>query len=158
MKEPATIRSVNPGYYEEHFDGDTFWVYFDYETGGTQGFGGYKLDKDLCHKVMFEICDVFEVTDVRQLVGKKCNVLRHFSEWNAAIDGIEVPETGKIWLMAKFLERNGFKTKDAFDKKVASIKSNIEHLKLQVAEQEEILKTIASRYETWEENLKGVKK
>ena len=69
-------------YGKEDHDILTCSIGIDFD-GSHQGFGGLCLDEKVGPDFVNSICELFDVSFLKDIVGKKVYALRCFSDWNA---------------------------------------------------------------------------
>lgn len=152
-REPGTIRAVKLEAYRGGPDDppDTAWVFMDFDAGSSQGFGGLYLNSpEVVDGWVKHFTEAFGVKKYEDLVGKKCYALRSFGGWNEPIHGLETLD-GKRVTVNTFRKSVGFEVKETeMQRKVRDIKTSIERMKRQIAEQEENLATVNEGYKEWD--------
>lgn len=89
-REEATVESVTPPTREDH-GALVCTVLFKLGDGGSfQEWQSVVLSDDTAQLYVDELCRVFGVERLDSIVGKRCAVLRSFSEYNELIEGVEV--------------------------------------------------------------------
>lgn len=147
-KQPITITSVR--FEKGERSPYDVWVYCDFENGGTQGFGGFVLDKPLAKTYAQEICEVFGVKKFKNLKGLKGFALYSFGEWNDPIEGLEAP-SGKRFTISGFRKRHfPDKFKSALEEEQESLRLDIQWATRRIAECNAKLKTLNDNYIDWE--------
>jgi hypothetical protein len=89
-REEATVESVTPPTREDH-GALVCTVLFKLGAGGSfQGWQSVILSDDTAQLYVDELCRVFGVESLADIAGKRCAVLRSFSDYNEMIEGVEV--------------------------------------------------------------------
>lgn len=143
-REHGTIEAVRTGQ-DDH--GISTWLYIRGQRG-TQGFGGYVLDK---HQEAWngELCALFGVSKLDDLVGKHCFALRAFSGWNEPIEGIEAGD-GRRFVATDFWRRHlGKPVVSVLEKRRASIEGEINHHTRRINDETRTLARLEADYVEW---------
>jgi hypothetical protein len=141
----GTIREVRTGYEDGRFV--TTWVFVDLDDGGTQGFGGWSLAE---HQEAWnaELCALFGVSKLDDLVGKHCWALRSFSGWNEQIEGLEGTD-GKRLVATAFWRKRLPAVQSVLEKRRESIERDIAHHTRRIKEQTHTLARLENDYVEW---------
>lgn len=91
--------TVARAYVEEGDRGiQTVWVHIGFPSG-QQGFGGIHLGlaphNPLVRSFVRDLCEAFDVDDIKKLEGKACYALRCFNHFSDFIEGIVEAELAK---------------------------------------------------------------
>src|SRR5437762_1056285 len=123
-REYGTIESA----YLDDADGrcDTVWLSISF-GGGAQGFGGYVLNQ-WRDEWIAELCALFGVSSLKDLVGKHCWALRSFSDWNENIEGVENTDGRRFTATAFFRKRQPEKTIGVLERRRESLVSCVASL------------------------------
>jgi hypothetical protein len=123
-------------------------VYLEFDSGGIQGFGGLSLNKEESGpRFARAISNIFDVTYLNDIIGKKCWVLFPFGYYNETIEGIET-EYGRVTLTG-FLRKYDPNFKSPLDFELARQRGNIEHAVRQLSQAVEKLKVLDKIYKDW---------
>ncbi len=103
VREAATVSYVRYGEHE-HYGIHTLEMGFNLEAG-HQGLGGLSVDPETSGPAMVaDICRLFHVSDLDEVKGRTCFVLRCWPTYNEPIEGIEVD--GVRWTLTDFQRRH----------------------------------------------------
>ncbi|MBX3216911.1 MAG: hypothetical protein KF850_33070 [Labilithrix sp.] len=150
-RQYGTIESVRTG--DEDGRWETTWLFVKF-GGSVQGFGGYFL-KEHREKWNAELCALFGVSKLDELVGKRCWALRCFSGWNEPIEGLENAE-GQRFVATDFFRRHLSKpVESVIAKRRESIESSIASLTRRINDETRILARLESDYVEWATVLSG---
>ena len=145
-RQHGTIESVRTG------DDDgrmvTTYLFINLTNGGRQGFGGYVLNEN-AEKWNGEICALFGVATLDDLVGKHCWALRAFSGWSENIEGIEASD-GKRFVATDFWRRTLTEpVPDPLEKARESCQREIAHFTRRINEETRRLAGLEMDYVEW---------
>lgn len=147
-KELGTIKDARV--YVEHRDILTSYITIDFDSGGTQGFGGLNLgNKKIAKSYTDDICKAFGVKNLEDIVGMKCYALRNFSTWNEIICGLETLDgkrfTHYAWRKKMFPEH----TKHPLAEKLESLNDDLEYFKKKIEQTELEIAGISEKFVDW---------
>lgn len=87
-KEFGTIRGVFFG--ADDAGDSTIWLNIaGIDQSWVRKFGGLSLTKELVEDLAKELMNLYDVSDIKDLVNKKCKVLLSNTVWGTLIEGIE---------------------------------------------------------------------
>jgi hypothetical protein len=95
-----------------------------------------------------DLCSVFGVKKLTDLVGKKCYALRCFDELHTPIEALEAP-SGARFVLTTWRKKHFPETKDPLAGKRESIEGNISFLQRRVAEEKTRLAELDKNYHEW---------
>lgn len=130
----------------------TCFVYVDYDNGSCQGFGGLCLGADYGLDYVKSLCDTFGVERLEDLAGMRCNILRNFTDYNASIEGLEDPDTGKRFTLTKWRRKHWSyeESSTPYHRERARLESDIQQAYRTIEDRQEKLKTLDARYVDWD--------
>lgn len=146
-REKGKIASVSYGRDHDH-DVLTFWAMIEF-PGSGQGFGGIVLDEKLGPDFRREICRVFEVATVNDLVGLDCYALRCFAINNEPIEGLEAM-SGQRFTLNAWRRRHFPETESILVARRRRMLGEIDSLNRRIYEITRDAKTLEERFVTWE--------
>jgi hypothetical protein len=118
------------------------------DMGYTQSFGNLCLDKE--NKVpafVGAIENLFNVSDIKNIIGKKCYALYSFGKWNEPIEGIEYK--GKRFTLTGFRKSLGEDAESPLTYRIISIEREITQAKQRILDREAELEVISKDYKDW---------
>lgn len=124
------------------------WVHIDF-GGSHQGFGGLVLNDELVSSFVAALAHTFGVTTKESLVGMKCFALRCWGFHNDTIEGLQSEATGKIMTITNWLRANGLPCRSPMEKRVESIRSDIQWARRRIEEETNELVKINDGYIDW---------
>jgi len=147
-KELGTIRDARV-FVEDHGI-LTSYITIDFDSGGTQGFGGLCLNnKKTAKSYTDDICKIFGVKNLEDIVGMKCYALRNFDTWNEIISGIETLDgkrfTHYAWRKKMFPNY----VKHPLAEKLESLNRDLEYLKKRIVQTELEIASISEKFVDW---------
>jgi hypothetical protein len=144
-RQHGTIESVRYG--DDDGRCDTCWIFVNF-GGSVQGFGGYVLNEHL-GAWNAELCKLFDVAAVDELVGKNCWALRSFSGWNEPIEGLETVDGRRFIATAFWRPRLGRPVQSVLAKRRESIESSIASLTRRINDETRTLARLEADYVEW---------
>lgn len=116
--------------------------------GSHQGFQAC-VDEKLGPKMVEEVCALFGVQTVDQLVGRQCFVLRNFPYWNESIEGFEVD--GKRWTRTGCVRRHAPEhARDPLEAREEGVRAHIAALAESIQRQTNELRKLRGDFVAWE--------
>lgn len=148
-REPAVIAKVFAGKEPDH-QIETVIVSMEGPTGGWgQGFGCLALTPEARADFVRELCALFRVSDAKQLVGRRCDVLRCFDGLNEPIEGLEVD--GRRFTLSRFIAKHWPEKAETRLQRARNAEySEIAWARRRIQEAEKRLRDIDARYVDWE--------
>jgi hypothetical protein len=147
VKEKGIVESVSVG--KEDHGVNTVWVFLKFNCSG-QGFGGLCLDGGPIQKDFIkEICNLFEVTNINDIVGKKCYALRCFDHFGSNIEGLMVGKK-KFTLTSWRRKHWPDETKTPLETKIDRLYSDIRWAERRIVEAKKELMVVKNKYVDWE--------
>lgn len=147
-RQAAKVSSVYNG--REDHGIKTISVVIDYEEGGTQGFGNLFLnDDDLRKSFINDLCDTFDVDDLKDMVGKKCFALFSFGRWNETIEGLEHADSGNRFVLTTWRKKHFKDIKNPLEAEQEALKDNIARYAENMERCKAKLKTLDKEYKAW---------
>jgi hypothetical protein len=148
-REPGTITGFDSGDLSDGRGDLTTSLYINLKGAG-QAFGGLSLGEKYLPDYVADLCATFGVTKPKELVGKKCFVLRNFNVMNEVIEGLESVDTGKRFVHATWRKKHFPTAKTPLESKRDSLLSEIESFKRRIERTTAELVEIDSTYVRWE--------
>lgn len=142
----ATVTNVSYGI-EDH-GMLTCYVHLSIHDGGVQGFGGLDLQGTQGPDFVKSICDLFNVQDLEDAIGKQCYALYSFGYLNEMIEGLET-EDGKRFTITSFAKKHDLTTQSRLERETQSRLLTIESLQFRIQRELEALKELESQYIDW---------
>lgn len=143
---PATI--VDVFYGKEDHGILTCYITLTFKSGGTQAFGGLRLEevsgKDFCRRV----CDIFNVSSLNDLINKSCYGLFCFGDYNEMIEGIESPN-GKRFTLTTFSKIYDTQAQTPLERRQKSLEQEIERAQQTIIDNKRVLVSLKKRYTNW---------
>ena len=149
-REHGTIRSVRTG--DEDGRCISTWVFVDMSCG-AQGFGGYVLNEH-AEAWNADLCALFGVEKLDELVGKHCWALRAFSGWNEPIEGLEGTD-GKRFVATDFWRARLPAVQSVLEKRRESIEREVGFLTRRINEETRRLAGLEADYVEWATPSRG---
>lgn len=144
-REHATIRKARYGIEEDH-GVLVFEVSCDFK-GSVQAFQAC-VDEQLGSAMVGEVCELFGVSKVEQLVGRQCFALRAWPYSNEAIEGFEVD--GRRWTRSDCVRRHApDHFKDPLKDREEQARERINSLTVQIQTQTNDLARLCSDFVDW---------
>lgn len=150
QRELGTIRETTSG--DNDHGSLSTWTFIDLDSFGTQGFGGLALDKKGVKNFLAELCLTFDVSNIKQLKGKRCWVLRSFGTFNETIEGLESKDTGRRFTITGFRKKYYPKAdqQNNLEYKRKQLEGDIAWAEGRIVEARAELKKIDTKYIDWE--------
>lgn len=118
--------------------------------GWGQGFGGLAFDEPHLVSWKEEICKLFGVTDIAEIVGRQCFILRNWASWGHDIEGLEVD--GKRFTITGFRRKHWpDKTKTQLENAAERLRSDIRFHARRIDEDVARLERLHEGYVEWSE-------
>lgn len=150
-REAGTIDSVFCGI-EDHGI-QTVYIYFKYDRGGCQAFGGFHLghssEDKVCKDFVREICYLFNVPKLEDIKGKSGFALKCFGGFNETIEGLE-NEYGQRFTLTSWSKKHHKDIRNPFEIQKEALEGRILSAKRTIEESKEELKTLKKRYTDWD--------
>lgn len=152
-REAGIIEDVQSG--TEDHGIKTVYIYFKYDGGGVQGFGGLMLgrgdDKDntSVNNFIADVCSVFGVSRLEQLKGKRGYALKCFGGFNETIEGLE-SEYGRRFTLTSWRKKYFKDIKSPFEERKESLERDIQRSQERIEQQKQELKTLKKDYKDWD--------
>jgi hypothetical protein len=147
-RQAAVVRDVFYG--TEDHGIFTCYIRLDFESGGTQSFGGLFLDKERKGPDFYRtVCSMFGVNELKEIVGKRCYGLYCFGYLNDQIEGIEV-ENGRRLTITGFARRYDKDVKTPLDREKERHYNDIKWAERRIYEAARKLGTLDKEYKSWE--------
>jgi hypothetical protein len=141
----ATVSYVKVG--PEDHGIPTVWI--GCEFGGSQGFGGMCLDENTTAAYVDDICTLFSVSNIDDIVGRHCFVLKSFSGWSERVEGLEVE--GRRFTISGFMKRHWpDKYRSRLEQAKEQAASEIAHLTRRIRAVTEELARMDEDFRDWE--------
>jgi len=145
-REHGTIDYIKDDDCDGRFD--TMFIGIRLTEGCFQAFGGYVLN-EFREQWTREICALFRVNKLDDMVGKQCWVLRSFSGRNESIEGLETMD-GRRFTATDFFRRYlGKPVPSVLEKRRESIQSTIASLTRRINDETRTLAQLEADYVEW---------
>lgn len=116
--------------------------------GWGQGFGGLAFDEPHLAAWKQDLCALFGVTDIAEVVGSQCFILRCWASWGSDIEGLEVD--GRRFTVTDFRRKHWpEKTKTQLENKAEALRSDIDYHARRIREDVQRLETLHEGYVEW---------
>ena len=123
-----------------------------FEGGSHQGFGNICLDdEEMADDFVADLCTVFDVKKLKELVGKKCYALRCFDDFDANIEGLESVSGARFTIWDWRKKHFPKEAKSPLELRTRSLQQRIASAKRQIREAESDLADLKSHYHEWKE-------
>lgn len=145
-REPAVVAS-------EHYDEErcvTHYLMMKGPTGGWgQGFGQLVLDEKSLAAWKAELCALFRVDKIEDVVGRQCFVLRSWPSWGERIEGLEVD--GRRFTITGFCRKHWpDKTKSRLECREIELRDDIDRHAMRIRECVQRLVNVRDGYVDWD--------
>jgi len=117
----------------------------------VQSFGNLCLDEKLTDLFVQDLCAVFDVSTLADLVGKTCYVLYSFPYWNEPIEGLET-EHGRRFTLTYWRKKHFPKSLDPLTAQKESLRHRIQWAEQEAARAKKALTEVAADFVDWEKS------
>lgn len=143
------VRAEEADWRSEGAPPNTVWVNLDF-GGSGQSFGGLALKSaESRQSFIGELCAVFGVSTLDQLVGKQCYALRSFSDWGAKIEGLESVDTGNRFTVTGYRLSRGYDAPNPLDEALKGVLSDVLRAQKVLKEAEARVAGLKADYVEW---------
>lgn len=127
----------------------TCYITLKFDAGYTQSFGGLYLDKEKKGPDFYrQVCRLFGVNELPEIIGKRCSGLYCFGYNNETIEGLET-ERGRLTITG-FARKYDPSVKSPLDREKERHYNDIKWAERRIFESARKLKTLDQEYKSWE--------